>query len=963
MSDSVFGPGCGVCAPLIRRAMLINRVGIWRACAITPLIVARCPVHAPVARWSIRCQKTGVIMNALVGREQTLSVLAGHLDATVRGAGGCVVVEGPIGIGRTRLLTATAQKGAERGLAVVAGRAGGIDQPAPIGLLISFLRHVMPGESACDELMRPDSNPFWLVDRLGPLVDNAARRRPLLIVLDDVHQADEVSALALRGLVHSLVSSPVMWLLARRPAPAPSLTQHAIGSLIDHCAVRLHLGPLDNEAVAQLCAGVLGAEPDSSVLGWAARCGGNPWLVKSLLGALREAGAVLIVDGRASVVANSLPRGVLGAVERLLEEVPPAMRRLLALGGKRGPTFTVEEAAAVLGEPVPHLSACVEEAVRAGLMRKNGAQLTFLHEVIGEALRHDASRGPQLAAPVAAAGAPAKRPGTRPALCAPVRSQQPAGGQDTVLARAIASLGDTFEQAPRTLARALRLLTGAGRGVQASRLAGITVRPGTGAGAGEQLVLEVARGLGEAGRHDLSAAHLQQTPARQDIGEADRAALKDMLADTARGRNGAAHAGAPAHERPGTAPWHLTARHTGSGSGSGSDVRAAGTGERPLWTWMVRALVAADRCEEATALCAAIERESHRLGEALPPPLWHAQRAEVLMAAGRLDEARAQAQAALAPPGRPAGAECVAARVVLARIDLHRGDIAAAGEHLHLAGRPVANSAVGDGAVGDETGLDWALAQFQAACGRGAEAASRLIDANGPLTPHALLFSEAPTAAAMVVRLAGQTGDDARAARAARCARDIAGRNPGVASLAGGAEHAEGLLRRDTAALLRAVEHYRRAGRPLARGIALEDAAQLEQDSGNRDRAIWLLESALDLYVDCGARGDITRVQKRLRPAGESQVRAPGAERLTSGWASLTGAELRVVRAIADGRSNKAAASMLFLSPHTVDSHLRRVFSKLDINSRVKLTKLFLTHESSSPLPGAARRERHAPSR
>ena len=69
---------------------------------------------------------------------------------------------------------------------------------------------------------------------------------------------------------------------------------------------------------------------------------------------------------------------------------------------------------------------------------------------------------------------------------------------------------------------------------------------------------------------------------------------------------------------------------------------------------------------------------------------------------------------------------------------------------------------------------------------------------------------------------------------------------------------------------------------------------------------------------------------------------------------SLTNAELRVVRVIVDGKTNKEAASTLFLSPHTVDSHLRRVFGKLGINTRVELTKHFLIHETPDPTHEAA---------
>jgi DNA-binding CsgD family transcriptional regulator len=56
--------------------------------------------------------------------------------------------------------------------------------------------------------------------------------------------------------------------------------------------------------------------------------------------------------------------------------------------------------------------------------------------------------------------------------------------------------------------------------------------------------------------------------------------------------------------------------------------------------------------------------------------------------------------------------------------------------------------------------------------------------------------------------------------------------------------------------------------------------------------------------------------------------------------ASLTGSELQVVRIIADGATNRSAAEQLYLSPHTVSSHLRSAFAKLGINSRVQLARV-----------------------
>jgi DNA-binding CsgD family transcriptional regulator len=62
------------------------------------------------------------------------------------------------------------------------------------------------------------------------------------------------------------------------------------------------------------------------------------------------------------------------------------------------------------------------------------------------------------------------------------------------------------------------------------------------------------------------------------------------------------------------------------------------------------------------------------------------------------------------------------------------------------------------------------------------------------------------------------------------------------------------------------------------------------------------------------------------------------------GWASLTDGELRVVGGVAEGMSNRSIAAELHLSRHTVDAHLKHVYLKLDIHTRVELTVLALQH-------------------
>ena len=69
------------------------------------------------------------------------------------------------------------------------------------------------------------------------------------------------------------------------------------------------------------------------------------------------------------------------------------------------------------------------------------------------------------------------------------------------------------------------------------------------------------------------------------------------------------------------------------------------------------------------------------------------------------------------------------------------------------------------------------------------------------------------------------------------------------------------------------------------------------------------------------------------------------------GWDSLTGAELRVADLVSWGYSNREAAGELFVSPHTVDAHLRSIFTKLGVRSRVELTRVVVEQSlASAPL-------------
>jgi DNA-binding CsgD family transcriptional regulator len=144
--------------------------------------------------------------------------------------------------------------------------------------------------------------------------------------------------------------------------------------------------------------------------------------------------------------------------------------------------------------------------------------------------------------------------------------------------------------------------------------------------------------------------------------------------------------------------------------------------------------------------------------------------------------------------------------------------------------------------------------------------------------------------------------------------------------------------------LASAVDLFETGPRPLALASALEDLGVADVKS---QVAVWGLEAldrALVLYTRAGATRDAARVRGRLRALGVHR-RVGSTERPASGWAAMTESELAVVRLVADGHTNRATADQLFISPHTVNSHLRHVFAKLDVNSRVELARLAGDHD------------------
>jgi DNA-binding CsgD family transcriptional regulator len=320
-------------------------------------------------------------------------------------------------------------------------------------------------------------------------------------------------------------------------------------------------------------------------------------------------------------------------------------------------------------------------------------------------------------------------------------------------------------------------------------------------------------------------------------------------------------------------------------------------------------------------------------------PLWHHYLAELHVAEGRTPDAEAEAEAGLRVAGQlDIRAMASSLETTLARAAVRRDALTEARDHLTRVRGLVEG---GIGVVSEN--LKWTQALVLDALGKRAEAWLAVREIVESLDQRVLLLVRDPFAGPHLVRLALRAGARSHADAVVRAVGSLAEANPGIASLVGAAAHAEGLLTGDPAAHRRAVRAYRDSPRVVAFASALEDGARVEPD---REVAVELLGEALTRYTAAGARRDAGRVRRRLRGLGVRQRSTGSGAKGATGWVSLTQSELRVVRLVAEGLTNREAARQLFLSPHTVDSHLRHAFAKLGLSSRVELTRRVLEHDT-----------------
>lgn len=911
------------------------------------------------------------------------------------GRGGCVVIEGPLGIGKSSLLTATCEMAAELGIAVAAGQATEFDQSVPLSTLASALQ-TNPDLGPRVANLGGGDGPLWLMKWLGEIVEFSARSAPLVIAIDDAHWADELTSFALRMLLPAISQPPVLLLLARRPGPVRRSAQDTIDQLIAEGARCMPVGPLNADAISCLCTKVLGEPPDESLLAVLAHGGGNPFLIEEFLHGLHDAGQLAVKDGAAHMVNKQLPATFVSAVSRRLNYLSALAHRLLEAGSVLGRPFTVHEAAGLAGMAAVDLIPAAKEAVRTGVLTSDNSELAFRHDLMREAI-YDALPGAvrqvlhreasmvvmdeggspfEVAEHVLRGGRIGDQRGLSilDQAIESVAPKAPSTAAD-LLVRMLALLDEHHPRRARLIAKAVRLLARVGRIKEARQLAEEGLRGGLPSAEAASLQLGLSEALKHAGQHQAVVDTTSAALAGSDVPERLRAQLLAVQAHALLRTDDFGRAGAVASEALRLAKAEgsietIVAATTASSAAALSSgylgealtlardavvIADANGGEALQWRprlWLARALMAMDQFGEADSVLEADLREAEQLGTGWSQPLWHYYRAELRVAACRLDDALLEAEAGIrATDQTNAQALAVPLLALLGRILLLRHDIAGARLYIARAERLVS----GGVSVGPEQ-LAWHTAMLMEAEGRtelAFRAAGSLYDLLGR---RPKLLIDDPAASVRLVRIAMLADKHEHAERAVAHAQALAERNPEVNSLRAAAAHAAGILRGNVAALRDAAAAYRSSPRSLALAGALEDAALAENAFGHRTRAVELLEDAADQYTAIGASLDSARVGKELKRWGRPR-KPRAARRADATWEGLTESELRVARLVAEGLTNRQVAARLHLSPHTVDSHLRHSFTKLGVSSRVELTRRILAHEMRLAGPDGSRED------
>jgi DNA-binding CsgD family transcriptional regulator len=350
-------------------------------------------------------------------RESELGVLDAALAAAREGPGRVVLVQGPAGIGKSRLLAA-ARANAPDDTLTLRGRGGELERDFAFGLARQLFEPALSGlgaggRAAALEGAAALARPVVSLeeDRAGPgsgdrlfavmhglywLSANLALERPLVIEVDDAHWGDEQSMRWLAYLARRLADLPALVILAARVDASMPASDSLAAIATEPLTVTLEPRPLSVHAAGTLVATVTGVDPAPEVAqACHERAAGNPFVLQELAAGLGRVEISPDDAGAAARVAAVLPETVARSVlERLLKLPEPAVSLARAVAVLGSDVQLVD--AARVAELDGRAAADAMDALGAAGFLLPGTPLRFAHPLMREAIYEDLPAGRRL---------------------------------------------------------------------------------------------------------------------------------------------------------------------------------------------------------------------------------------------------------------------------------------------------------------------------------------------------------------------------------------------------------------------------------------------------------------------------------------------------------------------------------------------------------------------------------------
>jgi hypothetical protein len=332
-----------------------------------------------------------------VGRERELAQLGDALESSFAGLGRLIFLSGEPGIGKSWLADELAAKARGRGATVVCGRcweAGGAPaywpwlqsfrslarrqlparlrsslgpEGAELARVLPELGHLLPDLPEPADV-DPDTARFRLFDAATSFLKRSAVERPIVVILDDLHAADEPSLLLLRFVADELSDAHVLIVACYRDTEltADDPLAATVAELARLPLTRqLMLAGLAETEVRRFVELISGREPPEGLAAAVyAETGGNPLFVGETVRLLVTEG---LFERPMAVTAwqLSVPQGIREVITRRLTRLSDATTRLLALAAVLGREFDLEALARLTGEQRDQLLELLDEAVAA----------------------------------------------------------------------------------------------------------------------------------------------------------------------------------------------------------------------------------------------------------------------------------------------------------------------------------------------------------------------------------------------------------------------------------------------------------------------------------------------------------------------------------------------------------------------------------------------------------------------